>query len=94
QADLPNTPLRAVTLDAADRARLKRGGFNDAEIDSWFGDAEFEVAAGELRVTVGRAFVGNWIRNHFAQRLERAWAAEYGEVSVVVRFAAVKEKAA
>jgi hypothetical protein len=90
-ADLPKVVSR---LEAADRARLKRAGFNDAEIDSWFLDAEFDVAYGELGVTVGRPFACNWIANHFARRLARSWAAEFGKLSVVVNVRAAKEAAA
>lgn len=84
----------AITLSAEDRARLIQAGLSDAEIRNWFGKANIEVVARELRVTVPTPFFRNWVANHYGTKLERAWRRDHGELTVVVVVAAVAEKAA
>ncbi len=78
------------TLTSSERERLARAGLTDAEIDAWFGDAEFHVQGSELTVSIAKPFARNWIANQFAARIERAWA-DVGVSTISVR---LKAKAA
>lgn len=84
----------AHTLAPDDRARLERGGIKTAEIDAYLADAEFSIAGDTLHVTAATLFKQNWIANHFAARIERAWRPEFGALTVTVHCRATRERAA
>ena len=71
------------TLKSNDRNRLLAAGFAPDQVQAWFAHAEFALVGDELRVTVQKPVVRNWVANKFVGRLEKAWASE-GARSVVV----------
>lgn len=90
----PPTDFPELKLAAADRERLTRAGLTDTTLANWFDQCKFEVANGELHVTVAKPYVRNWISTHFVAQLERAWKAEFGDLRVIVHVATTRDQAA
>src|SRR5438874_13110758 len=65
-------------------AKRLKGELGDDLFTSWFDRVEpEELADGRLFVSVPTRFLRNWIEAHYAQRLQKASEAEFGQLDCV-----------